>query len=86
MPYRTVFSPDFDRALRKLKKKDRPLFARIAKKIEEILEDPEVYKPLRHELKGLRRVHLGPFVMVFAVRGDVVEFLMVDHHDDAYRR
>ena len=69
MPHRAVISPDFERALRKLKKRDRPLFERVGKKLEEILEDPEVYKPLRHQLKGVRRVHFGPFVLLFEVRG-----------------
>lgn len=86
MPYRAVLSPDLQKALRKLKRRDRAMFDRLGKKMEEILVDPEVYKPLRHELKGSRRVHIGPFVLLFDVKGDVVEFLVFDHHDKAYRR
>jgi len=86
MPYRAVVSPDLEKALRKIKKRDRALFERLGKKMEEILEDPEVYKPLRHQLKGSRRVHIGPFVLVFEVKGDAVQFLILDHHDKAYGR
>jgi len=86
MPYHAVLSPDFEKALRKLKKRDRALFERVGRKMEEVLGDPEVYKPLRHQLKGLRRVHIGPFVLLFEVRGAVVEFLVFDHHDKAYGR
>ena len=50
MPYRAVVSPDLEKALRKMKKRDRTLFERLGKKMEEILEDPKVYKPLRHPL------------------------------------
>ncbi len=85
MAYRAVLSPHFDRALRKLAKRDRLLFERIGKKMEEILGEPEVYKPLRGPLKGLRRVHVGPFVVLFRVEGDAVEFVLVEHHDRAYR-
>lgn len=78
--------PEFEKGIKKIKKKDRVLFERICKKIEEILECPEVYKPLRYKLKGLRRVHIGSFVVIFQITGDVVEFLVVDHHDMAYKR
>ncbi|MBI4361577.1 MAG: type II toxin-antitoxin system mRNA interferase toxin, RelE/StbE family [Euryarchaeota archaeon] len=86
MVHRCTFSPDFDRAFRKIKKRDRLLFERIAKKMEEILDDPEVYKPLRGPLKGLRRVHIGPFVVIFETRGETVEFIVIEHHDRAYGR
>lgn len=84
MPYHAVFSPDFEKALRRMKKRDRAMFDRVGKKIEEILEEPDVYKPLRHRLKGLRRVHIGPFVVIFEVKGPAVEFLILDHHGNAY--
>ena len=86
MPYHAVFSPDVEKALRRMKKRDRALFERVGKKIEEILERPEVYKPLRRPLQGFRRVHVGPFVLVFEVTGDAVRFLVLDHHDKAYGR
>ncbi|MDI6888557.1 MAG: type II toxin-antitoxin system mRNA interferase toxin, RelE/StbE family [Methanocellales archaeon] len=86
MTYKCRFSPEFEKDLRKIKKKDKVLFERICKKIEEILESPEVYKPLRYKLKGLRRAHIGSFVVIFQITGDVVEFLVVDHHDRAYKR
>jgi len=86
MPYHAVFSPDFEKTLRRLKKRDRALFERLGKKIEEVVEEPEVYKPLRHQFKGLLRVHVGPFVLIFEVKGDAVQFLVLVHHDKAYGR
>jgi len=86
MPYHAVLSPDCEKALRKLKKRDRAMFQRVGRKIEEVLEDPEVYKPLRHQFKGLLRVHVGPFVLIFEVKGDAVQFLVLVHHDKAYGR
>lgn len=86
MTYNCRFSPEFEKDLQKIKKKDKVLFERICKKIEEILESPEGYKPLRYKLKGLRRVHTGSIVIIFQITGDVVEFLVAEHHDRAYKR
>ena len=44
-------------------------------------------KPLRHDLKGLKRVHLEKsFVLVFEVDEEekMVRFLDLDHHDGIY--
>lgn len=39
----------------------------IAKKIEEIAEDPHAYKPLRFPLAGKRRVHVSSYVLLFSI-------------------
>ena len=46
------------RKLTKLYKKDRVMYEAVMKKIEEIVKDPYHYKPLRHDLKNIRRVHI----------------------------
>jgi mRNA interferase RelE/StbE/toxin YoeB len=72
--------------LRKLYKKDRKRHEICMKKIEEILANPEHYKPLRHEMKNLRRVHIEKsFVLVFTFRNNLLEFLELEHHDKIYR-
>ena len=76
-----------DRALKKLAKKDARQMEAIAKKVEEIAEDPHAYKPLRFPLAGMRRVHIGSYVLLFSV--DEARKTIVledyDHHDRAYR-
>ena len=57
---------------------------RLESKIEEILRDPEHHKPLRGKMKGLRRAHLGSFVIVFETSGEYVKFITFKHHDKAY--
>jgi mRNA-degrading endonuclease RelE of RelBE toxin-antitoxin system len=57
--------------------------------MKEILENPEHYKPLRHDLAGERRVHiLKSFVLKFEIdeENKTVTFLFFGHHDEAYRR
>jgi mRNA-degrading endonuclease RelE of RelBE toxin-antitoxin system len=55
----------------------------------EILENPQHYKPLKYELAGQRRVHImKSFVLKFEVSEatKTVIFLFFGHHDEAYRR
>lgn len=77
--------PPLLKKLRKLKAKDVQSYGRIRAKIGEIIQDPLRYKPLKHGLKGLRRVHIRHFVLSFYVYGDTVYFLDYEHHDKAYR-
>jgi len=85
MSYEAVISPELEKDMRKIRKKNLVLYERLSKKMLEIVEHPEFYKPLRHEMKGLRRVHIGSFVLVFEVVSDEVHFLALEHHDKAYR-
>ena len=76
-------------ALERTYKRDKKLYDAVIKKIEEIIENPHRYKPLKHDLKGLRRVHLEKsFVLVFEIDedGKIVKFLDLAHHDQIYRK
>ena len=56
----------------------------LTKKLKEIRENPEHYKPLRNVLKGMRRAHLDPFIIIFEINNDLVIVHYVKHHDKAY--
>jgi YafQ family addiction module toxin component len=87
--YRLLIEEVLKARLKKLSKKNRPLYDAVLAKAKEILENPMHYKPLRHDLKGLRRVHLEKsFVLVFEVDEENRAVTLVDlqHHDDIYRR
>jgi len=57
----------------------------INKKINEILKQPEHYKPLRGDLYGARRVHIDKhFVLIYEVKNKTVRILDYDHHDKIY--
>ncbi len=85
--YRADISP-IEVRLRKLKKKDRVQFEAVRKKVNQILGNPGVYKPLRNILKGRYRVHIGHFVLLFVIheKEKVVEFIGYGHHDKVYRK
>jgi len=76
-----------DKAFKKLAKKDSKQMEAIAKKIEEMAEDPYAFKPLRFPLAGLRRVHIGSHVLLFSIDEARKTIVLEDyeHHDRAYR-
>lgn len=84
MTYQIRFTPTFEGQIKKIKKNDKILFRRLANKIKEISHNPEHYKPLKNVLKGFRRAHIGPFVIIFDFESDLITFHYVKHHDRAY--
>jgi YafQ family addiction module toxin component len=87
--YRISVEQRLERILKKLYRKDRKTYESIMKKVEEILQDPHVYKPLSNEMKGKRRVHIsGHFVLVFSIdeKAGAVLLLDFEHHDKIYRK
>lgn len=82
--YHIEFSDEFDHSIRKLKKKDKALFQQIQKKLLEIVEHPEHFKPLRNVLAGYRRIHVGSFVLIYTIEEETIRIISLDHHDRAY--
>ncbi len=80
--------PSCQRTIDKACKKNPVLREAIRKKMKEIVLNPTHYKPLRHELKGERRVHiLKSFVLKFEIDETQKRaiFLAFEHHDRAYK-
>ena len=89
MPYKFEIKPRLEKKLKKIEKKDPVMFKAARDKIEEIIKNPSHYKPLRYDMKGLRRVHLEKsFVLVFEIdeEAEMVRFLDLGHHDEIYRK
>ena len=84
MDYSIEFSDEFEQSIKKLKKRDKVLFEQIQKKLVEITENPEHYKPLKNILAGFRRIHFGSFVLIYKIEGQIVRIISLDHHDKSY--
>ena len=85
--YKDVYSEELVKKLSKIKKKDPVEYFQIRKKVDLILADPKhSYKFLSHNMKGLNRVHLGHFVLVFRIdhEKEIISFEDYDHHDNIY--
>jgi addiction module RelE/StbE family toxin len=72
--------------LKKLKKANSTIHARIIKKINEIAVNPYIGKPLMHQSTEIRRVHIGHFVLTYEVDEvkHVITIIDFEHHDKAY--
>lgn len=77
-----------DKAFKKYLRKDPLQKEAVLKKIEQILNNPRQYKPLKWPQAGERRVHIGSFVLTFEIIEEekVVRLLDYDHHDKIYKK
>jgi YafQ family addiction module toxin component len=86
--YKLAIKENLDKKFKKLKKKDRELLVLIDRKVQEILDNPYRFKPLRKPLQNKRRVHVGgSFVLIYEINKDekIVTLLDLDHHDNIYK-
>jgi addiction module RelE/StbE family toxin len=84
--YSLEIEEEASKTFRKLLNKDRVQLEAINKKIIQILSDPYQFKPLKYPLAGLRRVHIGSFVLIYRVIENpaTVQIIKYTHHDEAY--
>ena len=86
--YADSYSEEITKKLSKLKKKDSKHYEIVRKKMDWILANPEHrYKDLHYSMKGLKRIHIGHFVLVFKIdhENKIVFFEDYDHHDKIYK-
>ena len=84
MSYVIEFSEQFEKSIKKLKKKDKILFNQIQKKLIDLIQNPERYKILGNVLARYRRLHFGPLILIYKIENNVVRIISLDHHDQAY--
>jgi len=85
--YSLATKPNVDKIFSKLKKKNPKQLHIIFKKIEQIVENPYHFKPLKGDMKGARRVHIDKsFVLIYEVneKNKVIKILDYDRHDKIY--
>jgi len=84
--YSLEIEEEASKTFRKLLKKDRKQLEAVNKKIQQILTDPFQFKPLKHPLEGLRRVHIGSFILIYRIMQNppMVQIVKYKHHDEAY--
>ena len=79
-------TPEFDGRFLKLTRKNKALEEKFIKKIGQILDNPSIGTPKRHRLRHARGSHVNPYVIVYRIKGDKIQFLYVDHHDFVYEK
>jgi len=89
MSYEAIVNQKCQEEIKKACRKNSLLETVLKKKISEVLENPQHYKPLRYDFAGERRVHImKSFVLIFEIdeANKTVQFIEFKHHDEAYRR
>lgn len=88
MSYKVVVDEKLEKTLETLFRRDKKVYEYVKKKIEQLAENPQIGKPLKNVLKGKRRVHIGPFVLIYELdeENKTITFLRFEHHDRAYKR
>ena len=86
--YNFVVSDTLRRNLKRISKKDKVLYEKILKKINEIVNSENIdhYKNLKYSMKDSKRVHIGHFVLIFQYdkKSDTILFDNLKHHDLIY--
>ncbi|MEA1984445.1 MAG: type II toxin-antitoxin system mRNA interferase toxin, RelE/StbE family [Euryarchaeota archaeon] len=87
MEYGIVISEIADKKFTKLTKKNPKQMNIIIKKVQQIIQNPYHFKPLRGDLHGARRVHIdSSFVLIYEIdeNNRSIRILDYDHHDVIY--
>lgn len=87
MEYALDISHGADKKFKKLRRKNKKELEIIDKKVQQILENPHHFKPLRGDMSGARSVHIGKsFVLIYEIneRNKVIRILDYDHHNKVY--
>ena len=87
MDYKLDISNELDKKFDKLNKKNKKQLEIINKKIQQILLNPYHFRPLRGDMKNIRRVHIDKsFVLTYEILEikRIVRLLDYDHHDKIY--
>ncbi len=87
MNYNLCISEELNKKFDKLSKKNKKQLEIINKKVQQILENPYHFKPLRGDMYGSRRVHIDKsFVLIYEIDeiNKIVKLLDYDHHDNIY--
>jgi YafQ family addiction module toxin component len=86
--YKLAVKGSLDKKFKKLQKKDKEMLRLINRKVQDILEEPHRFKPLRKPLQNKRRVHVGgSFVLIYEIneKEKIVTLFDFDHHDNIYK-
>jgi addiction module RelE/StbE family toxin len=77
-----IWTQKFEQEFKKIK--DRSTQDKIEKQIKKILENPNVGKPLKYDLKGERTIYIKPFRLIYSVQQDKLIFLRFEHRNGVY--
>jgi addiction module RelE/StbE family toxin len=78
-----VWSDKFKREVTKIR--DSKMKEKLQKQIQNIVENPELGKPLRYDLKGERAIYVKPYRLIYSYQGTILYLLRFEHRKEVYR-
>jgi addiction module RelE/StbE family toxin len=78
-----IWSDKFKKEVTKIK--DSKLKEKLQKQIQNIVESPQLGKPLRYNLKGERTIYVKPYRLIYAYQGTVLYLLRFEHRKEVYK-
>jgi mRNA interferase RelE/StbE len=84
--FQVVVEEEVKEIVLKLRKKDKVKYEYFNKKVRQLADNPYHGKPLQNVLKGKWRVHLGEYVLIYAIDEEQkkITFIKMDYHDKVY--
>ena len=78
-----VWSDKFKKEVTKIK--DNKIKEKLQKQIQNIIECPELGKPLRYDLKGERTVYIKLYRLIYSYQGTILYLLRFEHRKEVYK-
>jgi len=78
------YTREFKNDIKKLK--DKKITSNLEKIIEKIKQNPEIGKPLRYELSGLRSIRFSSFRIIYKIEEERIILLKFGHRKRIYER
>ncbi|MEK6854984.1 MAG: type II toxin-antitoxin system RelE/ParE family toxin [Nanoarchaeota archaeon] len=76
-----IYTEKFER---EFKKADASIKEKIKKQLKKIIENPEIGKPLKYDLKGERTIYIRPFRIIYSFSNNTIYFLRFEHRKNVY--
>lgn len=77
-----VYTLKFEREFKKVK--DNKVKEHLKKQVEKIIENPDVGKSLRYDLKGEMTMYVKPYRLIYKLEGETLFLLRFEHRKEAY--
>ncbi len=78
-----VWSEKFRKEITKIK--DNKIKEKLHKQLQNIVQCPEIGKPLRYNLKGERTIYVKPYRLIYSYHKTTLYLLRFEHRKQVYR-
>ena len=80
---KVIYTERFKRDLQKIK--DNNVRERVIKFVQKLIDNPNIGKPLKYDLVGLRSVRVSPFRIVYEMKDDTLVLHKFQHRKIVYK-